>query len=60
MFTNLIKTYFFQCPNSFSSPEKYVASVAEWSNSYLKDHPNATQEEIINERVLLLKEFNCN
>jgi hypothetical protein len=25
----------------------------------LKDHPNATQEEIITERIRLLKEFNC-
>jgi hypothetical protein len=34
-------------------------SIAEWSNSYLKDHPNATQEEISNARVKLLEEFNC-
>lgn len=53
------KNLFFQCPDKFSSAEEYVMSIAEWSNSYLKDHPNATQEEISNARVKLLKEFEC-
>jgi hypothetical protein len=53
------KNLFFQCPDKFSSSEEYVTSVAEWTNSYLKDHPNATQEEISAERIKLLKEFNC-
>ncbi len=49
----------FRCASEFSSPEEYVDSVARWTSSYLKDHPNATQEEIRSERVKLLKEFNC-
>lgn len=53
------KNLFFQCPDKFSSSEEYVTSVAEWTNSYLKDHPNATQEEIGSKRISLLKEFNC-
>jgi hypothetical protein len=53
------KNLFFQCPDKFSSAEEYVMSIAEWSNSYLKDHPNATQEEISNARVKLLYEFEC-
>lgn len=53
------KNLFFQCPDKFSSAEEYVMSIAEWSNSYLKDHPNATQEEISNARVKLLEEFEC-
>jgi hypothetical protein len=49
----------FQCPNEFTESNEYTNSVARWTNSYLKDHPNATQEEIITERIRLLKEFNC-
>ena len=49
----------FRCASEFTSPAEYVDSVARWTNSYLKDHPNATQEEINNERIKLLKEFNC-
>ena len=49
----------FQCPNDYQSAEEYIRGIVQWANEELKESPDMTKEELLNERNRLFREHNC-
>lgn len=51
--------YYFKCPNTFKTEKEYTDSIGIWLSRYMRENPEATEDEIMEARKVLMKENNC-
>ena len=49
----------FRCPNDYQTADKYINGMFEWISGELKNNPKMTKEDLMNKRMNLFLENNC-
>ena len=49
----------FRCPNDYQTADEYINGMFEWISGELKNNPKMTKEDLMNKRMNLFLENNC-